>query len=114
MTTTTESPVQLEEALNRVGGDREFFGELLEMFLEEFPAQAKQMREALDSGNAESLSGVAHTLKGAAASLSAVHIREIAARIEGAGRQRQLDSVAEQLDQLDQAVEQLTTFAADF
>lgn len=77
--------------LQRVEGDDELLGELLSVFFEQAPKQLQKMRQALEAGDAWGLQGEAHSLKGAAASISAEILVEAAWQVELAGKNQELD-----------------------
>ena len=74
------------EALERVEGDVDLLRELVEVFLEDVPTRMAEIREALERRDAEGLRSAAHSLKGAAANLSACAVSAAAERLEMAGR----------------------------
>jgi HPt (histidine-containing phosphotransfer) domain-containing protein len=70
--------------LLRLMNDRELAGSILEGFLQDAPSQLRQLRARLDG---EDVSGVrlqAHTLRGAAATVSAETLSQIAMAMETA------------------------------
>ena len=77
--------------LQRVDGDEELLEELLHIFLDHTPQQLQDIRRALEAGDAPGLMGQAHSLKGAAASISAEALKEAAWQVELAGQNRALE-----------------------
>ena len=82
------SPEELEE---QVGGDRELMVEIIDLFLEERKHQVVEMRECLVTRNWDSLSRLAHTIKGSLGSLHAPRARLRAQELELAARDQQDD-----------------------
>ncbi|MCW5969345.1 MAG: response regulator [Blastocatellales bacterium] len=74
------------DLLERTGGDHELVGELIELFLEDYPQHVDALRRAVDAGDANRLTSVAHTLKGSLGSIAAPRASAIAARLERMGR----------------------------
>jgi CheY-like chemotaxis protein len=68
--------------LKMVGGDRTLLGELVELFLADYPRQLQELHDAVRSGDTAALQFVAHTLKGAARSLSAHRVAAAAQNLE--------------------------------
>jgi HPt (histidine-containing phosphotransfer) domain-containing protein len=66
----------LDLLLETVGGDREFFEELLESFFEDSPEQLGIARKALAEGNAETLRRAAHSLKSNSANFGALALSQ--------------------------------------
>lgn len=66
-----ESVINREQLLERVDGDFELLEELLNVFVEEFPSQLKEVEEAILTNDSEKLRKSAHRLKGALGNLAA-------------------------------------------
>lgn len=103
--------VDLEQALGRVGGDQEFYQELLGMLLEDAPDQVREMQAAIEGGDAEQLMQTAHRLKGAAANLAAGPVRDVALCLETMARQGRLAGAGTQLARLESELSRLRRFA---
>jgi len=88
--------------LQRLDGDEELLGELLHIFSEHAQKQLQEMRQALAAGDALRLQGQAHSLKGAAASISAEALKEAAWQVELAGQNRPLEQAVLLLEALSQ------------
>jgi HPt (histidine-containing phosphotransfer) domain-containing protein len=77
--------------LHRVDGDEELVEEMLAIFLEYTPPQLVEIHQAIEAGDAPGLQGKAHSIKGAAAGISAPAVEQAAGLLEAAGRNRDLD-----------------------
>jgi HPt (histidine-containing phosphotransfer) domain-containing protein len=99
--------LDLDELIERTGGEREFAVELLGDFLETLPGDIAEIKEILDRGNLEEIVQKAHAIKGAAASLSAEMFSDIAKRIEYAGRDLDLEAARGNFDLLVEEGEKL-------
>jgi len=75
-----------DRVLARVGGDRALLAEISRLFVDDAPIHLKRIREALDTGDAESLRRASHALKGAAANFEAAAVVEGARSLEEMGR----------------------------
>lgn len=73
------------QMLENIGGDRELFGQLVELFVERHDAMLADIKEALASGNALEVERAAHTLKGTAGNLCALDVAQAAGRLEAVG-----------------------------
>jgi signal transduction histidine kinase/CheY-like chemotaxis protein/HPt (histidine-containing phosphotransfer) domain-containing protein len=71
-----------EALLAVVGDDRDLLAGVIETFREDSAAIAKQIQEAFDRGDAETVERVAHKLKGSSGTLAAHEVAGIAGRIE--------------------------------
>ncbi len=72
-------------------GEPDILEELIELFLEEVPAELAALREATEGGDARTVERVAHTLKGSAGNMGAVGMAKICADLETAGVSGLLD-----------------------
>jgi len=98
----------------RVEGDEELMRELLEIFLEQAPQQITEMHLAVKSQDAGRLQGQAHSLKGAAASISAEALKEVASLLEQVGKSQNLTQATTLLVQLGEQFEALEKVLDDY
>jgi CheY-like chemotaxis protein/HPt (histidine-containing phosphotransfer) domain-containing protein len=86
-----------EDLLKRLSGDRQAAGTILRGFLEDVPSVLHQLRKRLDEADWPGAALQAHTLKGAAAAVSAGGLRALAQAMERAGRAGRLNDFGELL-----------------
>jgi len=79
-------PIDYADALDRAMGDEAFLEALIRQFLDGLGGQIDQMADSLERGLTAVLAGQAHTLKGAAANLSAGPLSMVALEMEQAAR----------------------------
>ena len=91
----------------RPGGDAALRAEIIQMFLEDCPVRAAEIRAAVEGKDAPALVSTAHALKGSAAYLSASIVLTCAAELERAGREERLADAPAMLASLDVAVADL-------
>jgi HPt (histidine-containing phosphotransfer) domain-containing protein len=106
--------LNLPEIINRLGGDREFAAECVDLFESELPGMLTGLREAIARGSCVDVNRAAHTIKGAAANfcvtgptLTAAEMERLTrdGRLDEAGPlqpalERQLDGLVSKLQQL--------------
>lgn len=102
--------VQLERALQRLGGNTDLLRKLLLRFSETQSGAAEAISSARTAGDRETATRTAHTLKGLAGNIGAHALADIAARIEAGIHHGQdiaglLAELATALDQLIGAIE---------
>lgn len=91
-------PIFDEDSLvRRLMGDRELASAVLKGFLEDVPIQLNNLRLRLDEADAAGARSVAHTLKGASATVSAQSLQALALAMEQAGMAGRLDRCGELL-----------------
>jgi signal transduction histidine kinase/HPt (histidine-containing phosphotransfer) domain-containing protein/ActR/RegA family two-component response regulator len=83
--------LDVDAALEYVGGDRELLGELLTVFSEDAPGYLEALGRALDRSNPGDLMKAAHTLKGSLWALGARTAAALAEDLERIGRAGGLD-----------------------
>lgn len=90
----------LDDLLQRMGGDLNLVKRVMAVFLESVPRQLELLREALERGDAEQLRQSGHALKGAAANTGALRLRDLAFELEVAGSHSDLNRAASLSEQL--------------
>jgi HPt (histidine-containing phosphotransfer) domain-containing protein len=96
-----------ELALDRVGGDEELLGEIVDLFLGEYPELLEQIQSAVNRSDATALHRSAHTLKGSLAAIGAEAAQQQAHELETSGRQGQLTGTAAMVTDLENLLGQL-------
>ncbi|MCP5046268.1 MAG: response regulator [bacterium] len=89
------------ELLERLMGDPEMVKDVLEGFLEDMPQRFGSLKEALKNRDAPLARRHAHTVKGAALNVGAFRLQKIAAMMEDAAEEGDLDATTALLPQLD-------------
>jgi Amt family ammonium transporter len=92
--------LHLDALLARCMGDSAVAERILAKFQQRVPDDLVQIEESVRAGEAERVASLAHALKGAAANLSAAAMGEVAARLETAGHNADLDGARARLVQL--------------
>jgi HPt (histidine-containing phosphotransfer) domain-containing protein len=103
--------VDLEGALETVGGDEELLREVVEVFLEEdYPRQLAVLREGLASDDAKKVGDAAHGIKGALASFGGRAGCDLALELEKMGNSQSLNGAGELAQRLEREVRRLAAF----
>ncbi len=80
--TSVNPPINENDLVSRLHGDKELAVEIVRLFAEECPTLLQGIRTALDQRDPAAVRRAAHTLKGAASTAAAVGITEGAALLE--------------------------------
>ena len=96
-----------QELLEELDGDREFLEESLEMLDSDAPSLLKQIREAMDRGDADAVSVAAHTIKSMVGNFCAPPAFEAALNVETLGRSGDLNACEAGLVSLEAQVSRL-------
>jgi len=99
--------IDLDAALERVGGDFEMLREVAGLFLEESPRLMAAVEQAVETGDSHMLARAAHSLKGSVSTFCAQQAYEAARALETAGRTENLPQAARDLARLSSAIQAL-------
>jgi HPt (histidine-containing phosphotransfer) domain-containing protein len=102
-----ESVVNLAAALALVDGDRELLGELVGVFLHEYPGQMASVRDAVERRDPRGLRRTAHLLKGSLSAFGGNPAFDMAAHLETRGMDGDMAGAAADLPKLERASEAL-------
>jgi CheY-like chemotaxis protein/putative methionine-R-sulfoxide reductase with GAF domain/HPt (histidine-containing phosphotransfer) domain-containing protein len=104
-------PVNLDAALEVVGGDADLLGESVRLFLEhDYPRQFESLKQAIARRDAQSVRKAAHGIKGALDSFGGHPARDAALRLETMGRESELAGAPQALAQLEEEVNRFAGF----
>src|SRR5437879_3484918 len=80
-----DSVANLAAALALVDGDQELLGDLVGVFLREYPRQLASVRDAVECRDPQSLRRTAHLLKGSLSAFGSNAAFDLAGRLEARG-----------------------------
>jgi CheY-like chemotaxis protein/HPt (histidine-containing phosphotransfer) domain-containing protein len=106
-------PVDISATLQSVGGDQNLLVDLFEIFQQDYPKQLAELRDAIGVGDAERVTQVAHSLKGAVGYFGAQTVHALAYRLETMAHQAELEGASSVLQQLERELERLSAFVAE-
>jgi len=86
----TESIFDENFLLERIGGNRDFYEEILRSFIEDTERLLSELKGYLESGEREKAERHAHSIKGAAANIGATPLSRASLRVEKAARERRM------------------------
>ena len=96
--------IDFEAALSTVDGDQDLLLTVVEAAMDELPVLSEKLNRAFHENDDEAVRELAHTIKGAAASLSASPVEVLAADIERCGADRDLESAKQPMADLSEAM----------
>jgi len=101
-----EAPMLYNEAnmLERMDNDLDFVRTILEHALSELPRQMNELLKLSESGDANAVRSQAHAIKGMAANISTMVLRDIAFKIETAAKDGDLKTALELFPELERTV----------
>ncbi len=105
---TPETAVfQESNLLSRVSGDQEIFQEIIKESLQEIPARHQDLRNSLNSKDAQAVHRYAHSIKGVARNISAPGLEDVASRLEEMANKGNLSGCSELMPNLEQESQRL-------
>jgi len=105
--------VDLDGALEAVGGDRELLREAVGLFLEQdYPRHWAELREGLARQDARAIRAAAHGIKGAVGSFGGRAAHDAALCLETMGRRGDLSGAQRTLEELEAEIERFAAFFA--
>lgn len=99
--------IDVECLREQFDGDKELLDEVVAIFAEDCPARIQEAREAIASRDGEALRRAAHSLKGAAGTLAATEVKNLAGRIEELGKSSDFETSAELVGLLESRIQRL-------
>ncbi len=88
-------------ALDELEGDEEIYQEVLEIYLEDTPDIIERILEAYSTGDCESLSMEAHSLKSSSRAIGGIQLSNIAAQLEADSGAGNLGGAPELISQIE-------------
>ncbi len=82
-----------EALLDRLLGDEALARQIVEAFVADMPGQLMNLRDAVEAGDVTAIRSVAHGVKGAFGNLGAKNAQQLAAQLESAGRDQELEVI---------------------
>jgi HPt (histidine-containing phosphotransfer) domain-containing protein len=92
-----DSGLNVDLALEHVGGDRELLSELASIFVRDYPQLIEQADEGIRQENYSLLERTAHTLKGRMAFFGISRLRDRLTELEEMGQEQDLSRAASML-----------------
>jgi len=107
------TPIAYQSALERVGGDESFLGELLALYFEDFPQKIEKLQVAIENKKFELIRKLGHSLKGSSATLSLTFLQEASSQMEMAGGDKDIVKANKSFAFLKQEFKRLEDFLSE-
>ncbi|MFQ5855971.1 MAG: response regulator [Anaerolineae bacterium] len=105
-----DEPIDRTAMLDCVDGNVELLKRVVDVFLDHYPRQLSEVREAIATRDSTALEQAAHTFRGAVGNVGAKTAYNLASKLETIGRNSQLDGASAVLQDLEWEVERLRVF----
>lgn len=106
-------PVDLNEALEVVGGDVEILREAAAISLEELPVELAALKQGVEASNAKIVEAKAHRLKGVMGNLGGLPAREIGQKLETLGERGELAAAPALFKLFEHEIQRVVAFYGD-
>jgi len=106
-------PVDLNQALEAVGGDLEILKDVMEVFASEYPEQVRVLREACARRDAACVERAAHRLKGILANVGGGRARELARQLETMAEGGRMNGGVAMVEELEVEIERVVAFFSE-
>ena len=110
----SSTPMDVRDALSRLGNDHELLSDIIGIFLEDSPALLEKIRRAVMGNDPSALQRAAHSLKGLAATLSAADVAAASRRLEQMGASNSLSDAVAAVTQLETLLSELRAAAQGY
>ncbi len=111
--TEIKIPIDFDSALERTGGDKDFLYELIDMYIEDFIPKYDKLKTAIKEEDFRAIQETGHYLKGSAANLSLIFLKEAALQMELAGEDKDIKKAQQTLDELKKEFDRLKTYISN-
>jgi PAS domain S-box-containing protein len=98
---TSDIPLNLPEALERFGGNKELINQVCREYLLSIPGRIEAMRKANAEGNLQEFYRLVHNLKGVSANLSANNLASLMQELEEMSARDELTGIPDILEQVE-------------
>jgi histidine phosphotransfer protein HptB len=78
--------LSIEETLERMSGDRELLANLFQLYIDDAPKKLRSLHEHVGEADFYQVERIAHSLKGASATVGAARLSGLAAELEQAAK----------------------------
>ena len=103
-------PVDLARLRALAEGDKAILERLINLFLDDAEQHSRLLEEAIKSNDAKAVETEAHRIKGGAGQVGAAELQEIAAALEGMGRESRLDGAEETFSDFEREYERVSGY----
>ncbi len=105
--------IDFASVLERIGGDKEFLNELIQIYMEDFDSTYNSLVQAVAAQDFTAIQELGHSLKGSSANLSLIQLREKAYLVETAGGEYNLELAQQGTSGLKTEYERFKAYIAD-
>ena len=110
----TSFQINLEQALEMAGGDKEFVKELFRLFVDDCPQKLQEIKGAIDRKDFSKIAEIAHTLKSSSGNLGITAMYKLCLEIEKQAKEKRLENMEDLYVSLKREYERFRQFVSEF
>ena len=103
--TVNSNIFDVDSLMERISGDREFFEELVKLFIEDTPKHFESIKNAYKGKDVEKIQQIAHTIKGSAGNFGASSLQKVALSLEQTAQAGNLSRIGHLIDAVEMEFE---------
>ncbi len=88
----------VDSLMERISGDKDFFDELVKLFIDDTPKHFASIRNAFKNKDAEKIQHIAHTIKGSAGNFGASSLQKVALSLEQTAKTGDFNKIGHLID----------------
>jgi two-component system, sensor histidine kinase and response regulator len=97
---SSDCVLDLEGTMQRLGGDRELFCDLVGFFFDDAPLLLEDVRSAAQAEDGTAMRSAAHALKGLVSGCGGIRAAQVAQQVESAGQNGEFNDIQSLVDSL--------------
>jgi len=100
-----EIPIEIDQVMKRVGQDKDFLHELINIYIEEFSEKIKILEKSIAEKDYSVIQETGHYLKGSSANLSLTYLEKESYNMEYAGKKKNIHKARKSFKNLNKEFE---------
>jgi PAS domain S-box-containing protein len=105
-----QSHIDLGQAMETVGGDKNLLKELIHLFIQEYPRQLEEINDVIELGDTSQLERKAHSFKGTVGNFGAKTAFDLAYKLENMGRESRIEKAEDVYKELKKEMVQVQEY----
>ena len=107
---STTLPIDLPSVLDRIGGDKTFLQELIDIFIEDFVEKYATLKRAIEKSDFKEIREIGHSLRGSSGNLSLTGLHHTSTNMELSGKEENIGHAKLLFIQLNKEFEKLKNY----
>lgn len=109
-----ENAVDIESALDAVGGHDEILVDMIKIFIDDYPARVESLKKSIDKADGNEIRSCAHGIRGNLMQVMAYRASELAEQIEMMGMVSKISEAGELMNDFEDETERVVEALREF